>query len=72
MAIPSYPTLLAGSIALICLVVYHLVSKPRLPNVPFLRISTTQGVPGDADDVKAFLTDSFYALMKGYNEVITF
>ncbi|EXJ72289.1 uncharacterized protein A1O5_04793 [Cladophialophora psammophila CBS 110553] len=45
------------------------VKKERLPNVDFLRISQKPGgKAGDADDVKAFLSDSLSAIMKGYNE----
>lgn len=49
--------------------IHRCMSKPRLPNVPFLRISNKPGVPGDASDVQAFLADSASAMLKGYNEV---
>ena len=63
------PVTIAAAFAVAAWFITKFLAKPALPNVPFLRISEKPGVPGDKDDIQAFLTDSYSALMKGYKEV---
>jgi hypothetical protein len=63
------PVTIAAACAIAAWFINQFMAKPALPNVPFLRISEKPGVPGDQDDIQAFLTDSYSALMKGYKEV---
>ncbi|OAL53509.1 cytochrome P450 [Pyrenochaeta sp. DS3sAY3a] len=62
------PLTIAASCAIAIWFIKQLLVKQPLPNVPFLRICDKPGVPGDKDDVQAFLADSYSALMKGYRK----